>query len=256
MVQTGGKKRHNRTGKGFFVLTRFFIFLFALSVLITPFKALAQDATVVKAEGVAGKSEDAAEVKRKAIDRALKGAVAEAIKELAKKEGIADPGPIDKDALSAPRSYVLNYRVISEGWITHMEPVPVPDSAPEDDRTAPQMGVELYHIWIEASVDNEALRAAIGRAAQNESTYPVTLNILGVIDYGAFKGLVSSLERIALIKDLSYNSFYRGRVTLTAKSYAPNAALAERISRELPEGFVAFPSGQAIIIKSAPRRTE
>ncbi len=230
--------------------------MFALSILINPAKARAQDVTIVKAEGVAGKAEDAAEVKRKAIDRALKVAVAEALKELAKKEGITGLGPIDKETLSAPRSYVLNYRVISEGWITHMEPTPVPDSAPEDDRAAPQMGVELYHIWIEASVDNEALRAAIGRAAQGEGTYQVTLNILDVTDYGAFKGLVSSLERIALIKELSYNSFYRGKVTLTAKSYAPNAALAERIAKDLPEGFVVFPSGQAIIIRPAPRHLE
>lgn len=256
MVFTATKRGYNRSGKGVLILRHFLLIIFALSFLIRPVTAWAQDITVVKAEGVAGKAEDAAEVKRKAIDRALKGAVTEALSELAKKEGIADISQIVDEALSSPLSYVQNYKVLSEGWITHMEPIPVPDSAPDDPRFIPQTGVELFHIWIEASVDNEALRSALSSAAQAGGTYSVTLNILDVTDYNAFRGLISSLERIALIKEISYNSFYRGRATLTAKASAGNSVLAERIAKEVSDGFVVILSGQAITIRPAPKNLE
>lgn len=231
-------------------------FIYAVFIFLYPAALFAEEAITVKAEGAALKSDNTGEVKRKAIDRALKSAVEEALKLIVKEERIdASPEDINRELLASPRTFILNYRVLSEGWVSHLGPLPpIVEDLPQDAQQS-LSGVELYHIWMEASVDGPALRGALGRLAVAKGATAFTINILDVTDYAAFEGVVNSLKRIAILKDISYTSFYRGRAVVVTKAAADENTLVERISKEVPEGFAVIPGGPSlIIIKKASQR--
>ncbi len=226
-----------------------FIFIIALALFL-PSPAISADVETISSEGTAAKSDDIADVKKRAIDHALKNAVAEALNSILSRESLNASDPVMQSLLANPRSYVTTYRIRSEGWVTHMDLVPagsLPDGVPS------AAGAELYHIWIDASVDRDALRDAITRfLAINEAAGPLTINILDVRDYAEFRALVSALQKIAVIKDLSYNTFSNGRITMLAVASGGVSNLASRISRELPENYtVVEGAGQIIIRPSA-----
>ncbi len=234
---------------------------FLLSVLLlmgSP--AFADGVAVVRSEGVALRTENAAEVKKKAIDQALKNAVSSSLTRLIKDDGLEDFSIAESGVLSDPSSYILNYRILSEGWITHMESIPpLADKLPDTYNQFGQNpgGLELYHIWIEASVDSARLHNALSRLTvrQDRPTAAVTLNIIGVTDYAAFRAILSSIERIPAVKDISYSSFYRGRIVLALRSTGDGQTLAERMAKEIPGGFAVIPGGpKMIIIKAASNR--
>jgi len=209
-----------------------------------PGQALSADVTLVQSEGMAAKSDDIARVKREAMDSALRSAVLDSARNILAAESLSVPDAALEELASAPRAYVLNYRIRSEGWITHMDSV-----APA---SAEASGAERYHIWLDASVDTGALRAALSRLATDEETGPtwqVVINLLGVADYPTFRLLMDSLGKIAFIKELSYGSFASGRITLTAVVAGDLSQLAPRIAREVPEKFAVMEGAGQIIIK-------
>jgi len=219
--------------------------------------AHASDVAVVKSEGVALRANNIAEVKRKAIDHALKHAVISSLDKMVEAEGLEDFDAASSGLLKDPFSYILNYRIMSEGWITHMESIPqIAEDLPEayDAFGASPGGLELYHIWIEASVDEARLAGALASltTSQKAPTSRITLAIVGVDDYATFRTLVASLERVSAIKDISYSSFYKGRTLLTLKAVGSGEALSERIAREVPVDFAVIPGGsRTIIIRAA-----
>lgn len=224
--------------------------LFFISTALPAFTGVAGATMAIKAEGASTRASDATEEKRRAIDKALKNAVTEALYAVVKAEGLElDRALADKEILSAPRSYILNYKVVSEGWVMHMGPTPsIVDSLPEERDAG---GIELYHIWIEASVDDEAIRASLGKIMSGPALSELSITVLDVAEYQAFSNLLASLKRIALLNDLSYGSFKRGRVTLKARSSAGLQVLSERIAKEIPEGFLVLSGGPSgIVIKA------
>lgn len=227
-----------------------------LLALAVPALAVAEDLNAVRSEGIASKSADFNEVKRKALDQALKNAVITATDTIIKKDSMdINPEAARAAVSSSPRSFVLNYKILAEGWINHMEEVPpVPTDLPDASEQTPG-AVELYHIWIEASVDAGQLKNELLRAAGGDTvTSTVKLNILDLVDYGAFKNLMTSLKRIAAIKDLSYNSFSRGRIEVTATVSGPAAGLSEKVAREAGDSFRVIAGGpNMLIIKPAGR---
>ncbi len=232
------------------LLTVFYLFFIFLHPGIT----LAEDWTLVQAEGSLPKSEENVDVKKSALDQAIRKAVSAALDSLIKQDSITLK-PVQADSIEAgiysnPRNFILNYRIISEGWITHMDVTPPP--APAATTAAPnQAGVELYHVWIEANIDAAQLKGLLNRTTQDESTAFITLTILGVTDYNTYRNLLSSIERITVVNDISYDSFYKGRIVLTAKINGSAQALSERLTKEVAEGFAVIPGGpQAIVIKA------
>jgi hypothetical protein len=182
---------------------------------------------------------------RKAIDKALRSAVLESAKTILARESLSAPEAALETIASSPRAYVLNYKIRSEGWVTHMDSAPAASS--EGSATG---GTELYHIWIDASVDTGALRGAVARLVSNGvSTGQVTINLMDVRNYPTFRLLVDSLQKIAFIKELSYGSFTGGRITLTATVSGDASQLAGRIAREIPENFAVMEGAGQIIIK-------
>ena len=229
--------------------------LFIALVLIIPSLVNGADIEVVPSEGTALKSDDIADVKRRAIDHALKNAVSDAAKAILTKESLSANDPVMQALTSEARRFVLNYKIRSEGWVNHMD---MPPSGAMPEGVTAAGGVELYHIWVDASVDNGALRQAIGKYLSVESfSAPLVINIMDVRDYTVFKGLLASLRKITVIKDISYNSFSNGRITLLARASGEPSTLAGRIARELPQDFtVTEGAGQIIIRPSEGLATE
>lgn len=216
-----------------------FIIIAAL-ILFLPDRALSGDITIVQAEGVAARADDIAEVKKKAMDQALRNAVLESTKILLSRESVVATDQALEAIASSPRAYVVNYKIRSEGWITHM------DAAPQEGIA----GTELYHIWIDASIDTDALRAAVSKLVSiGGSSGQVVINILDVKDYPTFRLVVSALERIPLVRDVSYSSFANGRITLVATVSGDTNSLAGRIAREVPEKFAVMEGAGQIIIR-------
>ncbi len=99
----------------FTVTLLFFLSSYSLSLAETP------DMLRVKGEGRSYRLPDEVEVKSTALDAALKSAIAETYDILAK-DPANDPDP-DVDSAEILKNiigYVLDYRVLSEGWITHL----------------------------------------------------------------------------------------------------------------------------------------
>lgn len=207
--------------------------------LMLPQAALAGDVTLVQAEGTAAKADDIVEVKKKAMEQALRNAVLETARELLAKESLSATDQALQAIASSPRAYVLNYKIRSEGWITHM-----------DSQQEGANGTELYHIWVESSIDTGALRAALSKiVSSNESLGLVVINILDVKDYPTFRLVLDSIQKIAFIKEVSYNSFTAGRITLVAAASGDAPSLAGRIAREVPEKFAVMEGAGQIIIR-------
>lgn len=218
--------------------------LFAALAFILPGAAISGDVTLIQSEGIAAKSDDITEVKRKAMDQALRAAVLESAKTILARESLSAPANAVESIASSPRAFVLNYKIRSEGWITHM------DSASQSAEGATTIGTEMYHIWIDASIDTTALRAAVSKlVSTGASTGQVVINLMDVRDYPTFALLMESLQKIAFIKEVSYGSFTKGRITLTAIVSGDASQLAGRIAREVPEKFAVMEGAGQIIIK-------
>ncbi len=226
-------------------------FVFLIFVCLAP--ARGEDASAVRAEGSAPLSADNIDVKKEALDQALRNAVSTALDALVKNEAIAaDPAQsdsIEREIYSNPRDFILDYRIVEEGQITHM------------DARAPQMagsampnqaGAVYYHVWIEANIDRAKLKGLVSRMTEGGATSFFRIVILGVNDYGAFQGLLTSLEGITVVNDISYDSFYRGNITLTARINGNGQGLSERIAREVSPRFIVASGGnRTILIKAA-----
>lgn len=241
--------------------------------------AFALDVITVKAEGTAIKTGSEAEAKKKANDEAFRGAVLDALNALMREEGItADPDAVasfmEKEVYPGPLRFILNFRVLSEGWTVKEVPleglpgaeVPVGETAvapvapPEGGVTpggmpAPvveaPLKLDVYNVWIEARVDAALLKDRLGRIAEvreASSFKEVSIVILDVTDYEAFRSLYSSLGRITMLKGLSYFSFYRGRIVLRARTAAKDADLAGRIRREAGEGYTTLSTGEGTVV--------
>lgn len=244
MVQSFGKKGNLGSGKAFPGLRGLLFAILCALFMATAAPAFSADVTLVQSEGIAAKSDDIAKVKREAMDSALRSAVLESARAILARESLSAPDAALEKLASSPRAYVLNYKIRSEGWITHMD-----SAAPA---SAESSGTERYHIWLDASVDTGALRAAVSKLVSDGEqgpTWQVVINLLEVADYPTFRLLVDSLEKIAFIKELSYGSFAAGRITLTATVAGDAASLAGRIAREVPEKFAVMEGAGQIIIK-------
>lgn len=218
--------------------------LTAALAFILPGPAISGDVTLIQSEGIAAKSDDIAEVKRKAMDQALRSAVLESAKTILARESMSAPANALDSIAASPRAFVLNYKIRSEGWITHM------DSASQGAEGGAVGGTELYHIWIDASIDTTALRSAVSKlVSTGASTGQVVINLMDVRDYPTFALLVESLQKIAFIKEVSYGSFTKGRITLMATVSGDASQLAGRIAREVPEKFAVMEGAGQIIIK-------
>jgi hypothetical protein len=257
---------------------RFFILLFS-AVLVAHGGFSLAEVSVIKAEGSSRRLEDESATKMLAFDDALKNAVASGLDSFMSKGSLGEYSyEIDELLDQKTSTYVLNYRILKEGWITHHDESlraedegvlleePLAEESPPVDSPwevllpagRPLTGVEFYHIWIEAKVDVGQLREDTLRitAPGEKPTTHVTILILDVFDYPTYESIKNRLARIDIIRDISYNSFFTGRVLLTAEVRGTAHTLWERLESVVGDEFVLIPSGKDKLIIKVPGEAE
>lgn len=245
--------------------------------------AVAEDASVVRSEGAvsgveAGAGSDAREM---ALQSAIKNAVGSALDALMKRESVDLDPSVTRSVDESPMSYVLNYRVVSEGWAALPDQAAVQDGqqalagaqkeqagqAPpgrKDQTTEPSSDAQAvntgeYRVVVEVSVDSVRLRALVAEAISGGGTAEVAVRIVDITDYAVYRTILDSLGRIALIKEISYGSFSRGEITLSVRTAASSGTLLERIAKEVGDRHTVEPGGSGTIIirplRAIPGRT-
>jgi hypothetical protein len=251
---------------------RFFIVLFS-AVLVAHWGLCLAEVTVVKAEGSTRRLEDESATKIRARDNALNNAISSVLASFMSEESIKQYSEETDELVNQKTSvYLLNYRILKEGWIIHHDEPnkaegqevlleePLPEESPSSSwetllpAEKPVTGVEFYHIWIEAKVDvgqlREDTRHLTGYGV--EGTRSVTILILDVLDHTTYESIKNRLEQIDIIRDISYNSFFSGRIVLTAEVQGTAHTLWEKLENEVGDDFVLIPSGKDKLIIKAP----
>ncbi len=243
----------------------------------------------VSAEGVSYRLEDETELKGKALDMSLAEAVNSAYETLIA-AGINEPDP-DADTrvlLSSPLNYILSYRVLSDGWITHLvvpssmklPPRPPVEVEPNDAMTLedgpifgsktnstddlettgigqPGQGIELYHVWIEADVDLESLRNDLFITARfaSENTSLLTILLIDIKDYGEYEKIRDAVSAVDIVKEVYADSFSKGKIVLTAEVWGNPYMLMEKLTVIKNTGdYALIPAGQEKIVIKAGKR--
>jgi hypothetical protein len=256
---------------------RFFIVLFS-ALLFSHGAICLAEVSVINSEGSARRLDDETATKIRALEDALRSAVSSVLESFTSEESAPQYSEATGEILNNAADYLLNYRILREGWITHHDVSPTPgqgktlpdepgpaepqptDTPLEELMTTerPVTGVEFYHIWIEAKVDAERLREDLlkltGRG--EEDIRPVTILIFDVFDYATYESIKNNLARIDIVKDISYNSFFTGRIVLTAKVQGTADTLLDKLEGQVGERFVLIPSGTDKIIIKAPGEAE
>jgi len=237
--------------KKFFKLFIFFVALF----FALPSRSFAEVMTV-RAEGQAVKYDEAADVKKLAIEDALQKAAREVFAAVIKAER-AHVLPSEYPGFySSLTDYVLTYKILSEGWLAP-EALPQPKEPPlpplPGQEAAPVPMIETYQVKLEASIDMDQIKAALARAIASKVTAGLngyTLVMLDIPGYDAYRSLVEICSHMATVKDISYSSFSNGRYAFTVKSTDTQAALVERIGAEAGADYSVFAAdAQTIAIK-------
>lgn len=222
------------------------------------------EAYIVKTEGIAVKSDDKTDFKKRAITDAYRNAVADAAVNLLKeddaKRGADFQGTLEARILPNSSNYVLTYKVLSEGWMTHMDiapPVTAVTAAPQG--AASSIGVEAYHVRIEAGIDAVRLRGDLARlnaaTGLNTAQQQISITFTDFSDYNALLAFMDALKKVPQIKEVTYDSLLRGRVRLLASITGDPQAVINRITKELADEYAAAPTGKlSMQIKPAAKR--
>ena len=204
---------------------------------------------VVKAEGSWQKGEVETDAKRLATEKALNNAVEEAIKVIlgGEKEEGTIKGFLESRVYGAdPMKYVLNYRILSAGWITHFDTIERADDAD----TSQPFGIEKYHVWIEATIDEQTLRQDLRELIPPEKRLitEVVVVLLGVDEYSRFNSIKERIEALPLVREVLYDSFSKRRITLKVAVFGSGHDLYEALRTDT-QGFIVIPAGlQKVII--------
>ncbi len=262
------------------------LFAFAmLLLLVQPFApgvASAGDTVVVHAEGAARRTDEVPNVKKAALDQALKNAVAEALESVIEREHVdVDPSVIETSIYSNAVDFVVNFKIITEERKTELVMPPLPEPAPVTDgeegadiahgadadaavspvepEEVEPIVVETYFVWIEASIDTIRLSDALGKIVLEEEriSSTLTLVLLDISDYETYTAIMNALGRIAMLHDITYGSFYPGRFTMSARPAADIRSLVKNISTTAGPDFIVVKGGpRTIIIKAYPKSIE
>lgn len=245
-------------------MKKFFpLLIFCAAVFLAfPLNSLAEVMTV-RAEGQAVKYDEAADVKKLAIEDALQKAAREVFAAVIEGERApegrrAPVQPSEYPGLySSLTDYVLTYKILSEGWLAPEVP-PLPQSPalpptplPPGQEAAPV--IETYQVKLEASIDIDQMKTALARAIASKETAGLnayTLVMLDIPGYDAYRYLMETFSRIPTVKDVSYASFSSSRYVFTVKSTDTQAALVERLGAEAGGDYSVFAAdAQTIVIK-------
>ncbi|MFQ5442428.1 MAG: hypothetical protein ACE5EB_06865 [Thermodesulfobacteriota bacterium] len=231
----------------------------ALFIAAGPSKVLAGEVRDIKAYGKAVNSGNTGEAKKAAVDAALREAVVEAVTDYLEKAGArAIEATLEKKIYSRSENYILNYKILSERWISETMTETVIDKGPDNELLKekkvkkPEI-IETYLVLLEASVDMGSLKKTLGRIVPGIRESTIKLVLLDITDNETYSSLMDSLKTVTAIEELSYESFYRKRFVLSAKTTVDARTLADEIAAVAGKDFVVSTGGAwMIIIKAFP----
>ncbi len=225
-----------------------------------PLKTLAGEVREIKAYGKAVNSGNTGEAKKAAVDAALREAVSDAVTGYLEKAGVsAIEATLEKNIYSRAANYILNYKILSERWISETMTETVIDKGPAGE--IPKVGgkkkpeiIETYLVLLEASVDMGSLKKTMGRIVPGIRKSTIKLVLLDITDNETYTTLMDALKKITVIEDLSYESFYRKRFVLSARTTVDTTTLAGEIAAAAGVDFIVSPGGaRLVIIKAFPK---
>ncbi|MCK4738586.1 MAG: hypothetical protein KAT46_01435 [Deltaproteobacteria bacterium] len=242
--------------KGFYSLVLLlisFVLVFAL-----PSGAYSEEKPViVEAEGFARKSSSGEyRTTQLARDEAVKGSVLVALRLFMDEVLLIENMDfIESNILASSSKYVLNYRILYQGWITHYD-LPEETEVEETKETtasegkktsssAAADGVPAYHTKVEARVDISTLKKDIKKFVfiEDYEVSDIEIIIFGVEDYKDFEEIKSRLLLVPGIKELSYKSFFRRKTVMTAMVTLPFNEIFNALRKEFASNFSVIPTG-------------
>ncbi|MBE9528220.1 MAG: hypothetical protein IME99_03170 [Proteobacteria bacterium] len=217
---------------------------------------------MITAEGAAQKSVETPNIKSAAIEQALKNAVAEVLESVLERERVdVDPTIVETEIYSNAVDFIKNFKVLSEeSTVETVLPTLVESSGDDPANTKatkePQpTEVVTYHIWVEAAIDTTSLRGALGEIlfADEEFAESISLVLLDLTDYRKYRTLLTSLERITMIREIRYDSFTANRYAFTLEPTGSMSELMRRIAEEVGSDYIVTGTKSGtIIVKASP----
>ncbi len=200
---------------------------------------------------MSGPEDDA---KERAVEEAIKAGVKTAVQTLIKDMRLSlDMSSVEVVIYSNPRTFLLNYKVLAE------ESAPAPEdseAAPHDAESAGGQR-ELFRVSIEASFDQSFLRSILsGLVPAGNEALQITIVVLDVEGWGEFKSLIDALKRTAVVKDISYASFFRARFVLSANITVPVHEFTERAAKEAGDGYLVTELEPGVVVIKALKGDE
>ncbi len=200
--------------------------------------AIAQEESVLSVEvvGTAQVSADETEMKEEALHDAFKKAVVLSVERLIPKDILLhDAGYIEWRIYNKASKYIQNYRITSE--------------AKKVDLTT---GESVYRLPVKADVTLSLLKEdllKLGILLKKEGMrFKVLLRVNDLLDYGEFESLEEKLREIDIVKDVSYVSFYKGRILLLLDVTKGAQQLRERLSGDISNSFEVAMVGHNMIV--------
>jgi len=256
--------KKNIRGNGLHII----LALLALIMTLPGASFAANDTLGVKAYGSAVNSGNSGATRKIALEAAIRDAVGTAVGQYLASHGIeADEQALAAGIYSQAASFVLNYKILSERWITETPELPAELSTEGDDRgsASPAAGAQAtpekpkkaapqtYNVLIDATLDMGAIKKAVMRVLGAEHSADLKLVLLDISDYETFLAIKKSLKKVTVIESITFDSFSRDRFVATARTVMDPATLAEEIGREAGSDFVVTAYGMdTIIIKAFP----
>jgi len=247
--------KQNKRGLGSVIIFLFFVLIISLPSVC----GAVTESLAVKAYGSAVNNGNASEARQSAMATAIRDALGSAVKEYLVLHGIeADEAALATGIYSRADSFVLNYKILSERWISDVVDVPVENTSETQPGgltpTVPLAeGPPTYHVLINVTLDMGAVKRAILAIMGAEKSVYFKLVLLDISDYDTFTSILSTLRGVPVIEDLSYKSFSRDKFVLSARSLMDPLTLAGEIGREAGRDFVVTAYGMdTIIIKAFP----
>lgn len=189
------------------------------------------------------------DAKERAVEEAIKAGVKTAVETLIKDMRLSlDMSSVEVVIYSNPRTFLLNYKILAE------ETMPAPEGAEADAHDAESTGGqrELFRVLIEASFDQGFLRSILsGLAPTGNEAIPITIVVLDVEGWGEFKSLIDALKSTAVVKDISYTSFFRLRFVLSANITVPVPEFTERAAKEAGDGYLVTELEPGVVVIKA-----
>jgi len=217
---------------------------------------------MITAEGAAQKSVETPNIKSAALEQALKNAVAEVLESVLERERVdVDPTIVETEIYSNAVDFIKNFKVLSEESTVETVLPPLVESSGDDpantEATKEPQPIEVitYHIWVEAAIDTTSLRGALGEIlfADEEFAESISLVLLDLTDYRKYRTLLTSLERITMIREIRYDSFTANRYAFTLKPTGSMSELMRRIAEEVGGDYIVTGTKSGtIIVKASP----